>query len=171
MIFGILRSFGIEIGDPKFFCRKLFRRKKSENFWSKKILGPKNFDFLSVIFSINFPAHFVGFFFDEKFFDQKISDHLFRSQMIPRFRKSHLENCRRKLKPSYPKVPKKVPKKVPNVRNPSRISVAELLSKSYGRHQLSSPDFTCEHHKWFRLTCSSVLPRGNAFVNQCRVGG
>ncbi len=41
------------------------------------------------------PKHFrpkvFGFFFDEKFSDQKISAHIFRSQMIPRFRKSHLE--------------------------------------------------------------------------------
>ena len=35
-IFGIFGKFGIEIGTRKKFGRKKFRRKKSENFWSKK---------------------------------------------------------------------------------------------------------------------------------------
>ena len=36
MIFGIFGKFGIEIGTRKKIGRKFFRRKKSENFWSKK---------------------------------------------------------------------------------------------------------------------------------------
>ena len=112
MIFGILGSFGIEIGDPKIFGRKNFRRKKSENFWSKNfwdqnfsIFDRKNKYFSDQKKSIkkNRPKfwstkmfrtkyqHFVLDFFDEKFPDEKNSDHIFRSQMIPRFRKSHLE--------------------------------------------------------------------------------
>ena len=56
------------------FSTKLFSDK------NRKILVPKNF-----------PTKSVRIFFEEKNSDQKFSDHLFRSQMIPRFRKSYLE--------------------------------------------------------------------------------
>ena len=46
MIFGILGKFRIGIGDRKNFGRKLFRRKKIENFLLENVLGPKNFDVL-----------------------------------------------------------------------------------------------------------------------------
>ena len=52
MIFGIFGKFGIEIGTRKKIGRKIFRRKKSDNFWSKKNLGPKIFDFLTKNFSL-----------------------------------------------------------------------------------------------------------------------
>ena len=79
MIFGIFGKFGIEIGTRKKIGRKNVRRKKSENFWSKKMWGPK--------FSI-----FVRKKIVEKI-NEKFSVHLFRSQISPRFQKSHLENC------------------------------------------------------------------------------
>ncbi|SVE42505.1 uncharacterized protein METZ01_LOCUS495359, partial [marine metagenome] len=39
MIFGIFGKFGIEIGTRKKIGRNIFRRKKSENCWSKNIFG------------------------------------------------------------------------------------------------------------------------------------
>ena len=56
--------------------RSIFRSK----FWSTKI----------------FDIFFLNNFFEtnrQKFSDEKIPDHLFRSQMIPRFWKSHLVQC------------------------------------------------------------------------------
>ena len=47
VIFGILGKFGIEIGTRKNVGRKKFRRKKPENFWSKKIGDQKKYDFCS----------------------------------------------------------------------------------------------------------------------------
>ena len=91
MIFGILGKFRIEIGDPNFFCRKIFRRKKFQKSCVENFLGPKNFVFLSNFFSMkklmkiqNFEISkifrkkieiskfwiFINFFI-EKFFDQK----------------------------------------------------------------------------------------------------
>ena len=128
VIFGILRSFGIEICDPKKNCRKIFRRnkirkllveqflrkkslKKSmkiqnfeisifflENFWNFKILNFHSF-FQRTFFQTKIKQFWskknstkrFRIFFDEMFFGKKNSGHLFRSQMIPRFRKSHLE--------------------------------------------------------------------------------
>ena len=40
-----LGEFGIGIGDPIFFGRTIFRRKKSENFLVEKKLGQEIFDF------------------------------------------------------------------------------------------------------------------------------
>ena len=92
------------------FVRKKFVEKVNENskFW--------NFDFFRKIFKISKFWIFIDFFndfffgqtskfvgpqffstrcfrifFARKFFDRTISDYLFRSQMISRFRKSHLE--------------------------------------------------------------------------------
>ena len=47
VIFGILRKFGIEIGDPIFLGEKNIRRKKSEHFFVEFFLGQNNFDFWS----------------------------------------------------------------------------------------------------------------------------
>ena len=68
-------------------------------FWSKKKLVEKNSSNISMkkIFrsTKNFDQFFFDksfrIFFDEKFSTKHFSDHLFRSQMIQRFRKSHLE--------------------------------------------------------------------------------
>ena len=54
MIFGILGSFGIEIGTRKNVGRKIFRQKKIRKLLVENIFGTKNFRF------------FVDFFFVEK---------------------------------------------------------------------------------------------------------
>ena len=43
-----------------------------------------------------FPTNSFRIFFDDKFSDNCFSDYLFRSQISPRFQKSHLENCARR---------------------------------------------------------------------------
>ena len=62
-----------------------------------KIFGPKKFSTKS-----------FRIFFDENFFRQTFSDHIFRSQMIPRFRKSHLEQRATIIKLRTPSTKKKV---------------------------------------------------------------
>ena len=72
-ISGNFRNFKI-LNFHWLFQRKLFRT-KIEKFWSQK----------------NFRRFVFRFFSDENFSDNFFSDYLFRSQMIPGFRKSHLE--------------------------------------------------------------------------------
>ena len=51
VIFGILRSFAIEIGDPNFFVETFFVEKKIRKLLADFFLGPKNFDFWPKQFS------------------------------------------------------------------------------------------------------------------------
>ena len=60
---------------------------KKKSIKNRKILVPKKFSTKS-----------FRIFFDEKFFDQKFLGYLFRSQIFPRFQKSHLENRAMSLK-------------------------------------------------------------------------
>ena len=98
------------------FCRKKINEQiyENSNFWDfENFSKSQNFEFSLIFSSIFFPTKNRKFlvpkkfgkifdrFFRRKIFRWKKSVHIFRCQMIPRFQKSHLENCRRKLKPSF----------------------------------------------------------------------
>ena len=59
------------------------------DFFNEKMFGQKSKFFVPPKISTNN----FRIFFRRKMFNQKKTDQLFRSQMIPRFQKSHLEQC------------------------------------------------------------------------------
>ena len=136
------RSFFIEIVDDFFSTKNIFRsknifcRKKIiENFDEKNPIK-KYFRSTTKIDQTIFDQKFSGFFFDEKFSTNNFSDHLFRSQMIQRFRKSHLEQRTAIIKiRTAPTKKKLLFYALFTVRpRPGRTRFVNLLSNSTGRH-------------------------------------
>ena len=108
------RKFFVEKKSEHFWSKKNWSKnpieKKSIFFWSTNFSIEKNLEKQIDFFSIenvltkhfrivfrsdfstkHFSTHFVGKLFDEKKSTKMFSDHLYRWQMISRFRKSYLE--------------------------------------------------------------------------------
>ena len=83
VIFGILRQFWIGICGRNFSRRKFFDRKKSENFWSKKIWSK---------FLVGRKYFLIGFFFIEIFDEIFFRPNIFFDRKIFLVEKNFIEN-------------------------------------------------------------------------------
>ena len=92
-------------------------------------------------------------FFRRFFFSPKKLGHLFRSQISSRFQKSHLENCRRKLKPSF--CPYTILYHIffpefqmnPMIWGPHLVTCSDLISVVWSEALGFSLGISCKHAK------------------------